>query len=232
MHLWLDVAATGGMEVDMRTAIAERLARRLTPKEHRFVLAYVQYGEVGRAARAAGYGAAAEAELDRLLGDPDVQAEVVRPFEMASEELGADRTRLIRVLLGVVGAGMSQFIRIDENGQAYVDLTDALPEQLDAVQDLRVEERVMPDGTVARRTTIKLYDRLKAVELLAKLVGAFAPEKLSVTTAPSAEALSSMSPEDAAKAYRAMLEASGPIEPTSPKSPPLAASRPPGTGQA
>ena len=191
----------------MRTTIAERLARRLTPKEHRFVLAYVQHGEVGRAARAAGYGATATADLDRLLSDPDVQAEVIRQFELASSEVAADRSRLIRALLDVAGAGMSQFLRIDESGQGYVDLSETLPEQLDAIQDLRVDERVTPDGTVLRRTTIKLYDRLKAIELLAKMIGAFAPDKLAVVAAPSADALADLSPEDAARAYKAMLEA-------------------------
>ena len=85
--------------------------------------------------------------------------------------------RVIEELAKIGFASMRNFIRIDEDGQPQIDLSDTDDDNLDALSEVQTETvlELLGGGTTQsiRKTKIKLHDKLGALRLLAEHTGVF-----------------------------------------------------------
>lgn len=186
--------------------ITEDGARRLTPREYRFVLAFVACGDPVLAARRAGYPVKyVDDLLADLMSSPTVQSEILRQFDLAESVALIDRDGIVKALSLLAVTGASQFLEVQDDGTATINLAEMLPEQLDCIQEVTVDESVSPVGEVRRRVKVKMYDRIRALELLARIIGAIAPNNVHLTVQPKTPVAAPIAPEDAERAYMDML---------------------------
>lgn len=157
----------------------------LSPKDARFVEEYLIDLNAARAARAAGFSettarakAFAWAQPDGP--KPDVYKAILARMNKRAEKTEITADRVIQELAKVGFASMRQFIRVDEDGQPQIDLTDAPEDALDALAEVSTETVLEHEGsgdartaTHVRKTKIKLHDKLKALMALGEHTGAF-----------------------------------------------------------
>lgn len=130
-------------------------------------------GNATRAAEMAGYAAENRLSLfataSRLLSFVTVQRAIAR--KLAAENMGPEGTRA--GIAELADANMANFIRIGPDGEPFMDWTQAAA--AGAIGQVREwTEDGFQDGSgkpVIVKRKIKLYDRLKALELQAKLNG-------------------------------------------------------------
>ena len=181
----------------------------------RLVTGYLQTGSAERAAAIAGfYGNQAVKAADHLLYNPDMQAEVARRMAAYEVEDHEVRGRIIATLKAIAFTGLSELTVVDENGLATINLLDATPEQLDIVQELQCEEVATgrgEDRQVIIKSKIKLYDKLKAIELLNKMLGFNEPERVEIAGAGGGPVrladIAAVDPSEAARTYAEIMRA-------------------------
>jgi phage terminase small subunit len=186
--------------------------KRLKPQQMRFVDEYMRDSNATRAAAAAGYGAThADVAGTRLINNPDVLDEIERRRAVAAGYATRSQADLVRRLETIAFSDFGRFIRVNDDGLAALDLTDATPDELAIIAECSAEEVSQGRGLDAInivKTKIKLLDPLRAAEMLAKLHGWNAPEKHEHSGPGGAsipiEDLGRVSPADAMRAYLAL----------------------------
>jgi phage terminase small subunit len=131
-----------------------------------------------RAAIAAGYsenGAASQAS--RLLTKVKVQRIVSNLQSKRASRLDITAERLDEEAYNIAFANMGDFVGVDEHGKPIgLDLSKLSPSKWAAVQEIR-EDTTGGSGDGERkqilRTTLKLGDKLKALEMLNRIKGRF-----------------------------------------------------------
>lgn len=151
----------------------------------RFIDEYMKDLDPERAALAAGYAkSTAHTKAYMWVSNgktkPEVFAEIERRKAKLAKKAEISAERVIEELAKVGFASMRQFVRIDEDGQPQIDLTDTPDDALDALSEVSTETVLEHEGsgdartaTHVRKTKIKLHDKLKALMALGEHVGAF-----------------------------------------------------------
>lgn len=67
----------------------------------------------------------------------------------------------------VAGVNMADFVTIDDDGQPHIDLSGVRRRQFAAVNT--VEGPIVEEGHVMKAPKIRMHDKLKAVDMLAKM---------------------------------------------------------------
>lgn len=139
-------------------------------KHKKFVNEFLKTGMQAESARAAGYspnGAGAQAK--RILKRPEIQEELGQ--RLRNQNITTDR--ILAELGAIAFSNMSDYLSPTEDGQAIVNLKDLTLEEWAAVAEYTVDETGGGAGDGVReavsRIRFKLHDKLKAVELLAKI---------------------------------------------------------------
>jgi phage terminase small subunit len=151
---------------------------KLTPKQDLFIGEYLISFNAADAYRKAGYSHnRANEEACRMLARPNVQREVQRRYTAIKEGQGVTQARVVAEMAKVAFASMRNFVRIDEEGQPQIDLTDTPDDDLDALSEVSTETVIERDGVnEIRKTKIKLHDKLAALEKLARYTGVYDKE--------------------------------------------------------
>ena len=149
------------------------------PKHELFAQEVAKGVSIGEAYESAGYSAknieTARACGSRLLTDANIQARVAE-----LQLRGATRTEItiaqcVQELARIGFANMSDYIKTQEDGSAYVDLANLTREQAAAIQEITTEEYKDgrgEDGRDIKRVKIKLADkRAPLVDILRHLGG-------------------------------------------------------------
>jgi len=94
-------------------------------------------------------------------------------------------SRVLEELANIGFANMADYVRVQEDGTAYVDLSKIDRKQMAAIAEVIVEE--VPEGKgdnvrMIRKTRFKLHDKRAALQDLGKHLGIF-KEKIEVTGA-------------------------------------------------
>jgi len=146
-----------------------------------FAQNYVIDHNATRSAKAAGYSAkTAGVQGSKLLKIPRVQRFIVEFETRLANRTDHSQDRLLRELERMINANMDDFTRPDENGDLTIDMRNATRDQLTAVQEFSVDQTGgTGDGErkVVLRRKIKMTDRLKAIELMAKILGYIVDKK-------------------------------------------------------
>lgn len=149
----------------------------LTAKQARFVDEYLIDLNATKAAIRAGYSkkTARQAGFENLT-KPDIAAAIAEAQTKRSERTGITQDKVLEGLARLGFANMLDYITVQEDGTAYVDLSRLTREQAAALSEVIVEEYTEGGGKDARnvrRTRIKLADKKGPLVELGKHLGMF-----------------------------------------------------------
>lgn len=179
-------------------------------RERRFALAYFEVTlELGRETGAAplAYRRAfpdsqlnesqAASAAHRLLSNKQVRALVNDLRVNQVHKTGIAPEHNVRALEKIAHTSMVDFMRINQDGTASLDLRGASFEQLASISELTTTETETSseDGpvTIKRKTTIKLYNKLQALDMLNRIHGLYVdPATIQLSAAELGRLIESM----------------------------------------
>ena len=125
-----------------------------------------------RAAIAAGYSAtSAHTTAHRLLKNADVRALIEKLESERLERLDITADRILQETAKLAFANMDDFVVRQDDGSAYVDLSEVKRNHMAAVVEITVDEYTEGRGEEkrnVRRTRFKLADKRAALEMLGR----------------------------------------------------------------
>jgi phage terminase small subunit len=170
---------------------ATRIAKGLTVRQERFVEHYLVLGKGAEAARRAGYSPrSAPAIADKLLNTPRVAAAIATANAERAKALAIDAKRVLEEFACIAFADLRAILDWDETG-----LRVKPQEAIDRIALAAIAEISERPGGRGKLLKVKLFDKLKALELLAKHLGLFArgprgePQSLAIDGKDPREAL-------------------------------------------
>lgn len=160
------------------------MAGKLTPKQQAFVREYLVDLNASAAARRAGYSAkTADRTGHENLKKPEIAAAIAEAQQARSRRTQVTADQVVEELAKVGFSNLLDYFRITTNGEPYVDLSAVTRDQAAVLAELQVDDYIEGRGDDARevrRVKIKLHDKLKALEQLARHLGV--AEKLDITS--------------------------------------------------
>lgn len=155
----------------------------LNPKQQRFCQEYIIDLNATQAAIRAEYsGKTAYSQGQRLLKDAEIQAEIQKSLNERSIRTEITQDMVIAELAKLSFHNMKDYIEVQPDGYAYIDLSALTREQAAAITEITVDEYTEGKGDNARnikKVKIKLTDKKGPLELLGKHLGLFG-DKLDV----------------------------------------------------
>lgn len=147
----------------------------LTPQQMRFCEIYVQCGNAAKAYRDAGYKAAdaevARANASRLIAKDNISLYIKQLQAKTTEKHEVSRDRIIGELVKVAFADMSEVVEIDDKGKPVIKKNA----NLDALDSISSSESYSDTG-YSKSFSVKKSDKIKAMEMLCKLLGLYDKE--------------------------------------------------------
>lgn len=153
-------------------------------RQERFAAEYVIDLNGTRAAIAAGYSEkTASVQSTGLLKNSKVRRIIDSLNTKRASKLEIKAERVLEELARLAYSNMQDYTRIDADGKAVLDLSKLTRDQFAAVQEIR-EDTTGGSGDGERkvvvRTTLKLSDKQKALDMLMRHLGQY-NDKLHVT---------------------------------------------------
>lgn len=149
----------------------------LPPKQRRFCEEYLVDLNGAAAARRAGYSASgARQEAERLLTKADVQAELQGLMAARSKRTEVTADTVVMELAKLGFSNMLDYVAIQDDGTAIVDLSNVDRDRGAAMQEVTVEtytEGRGDDAVPVKRVKFKLADKRGSLELLGRHLGLF-----------------------------------------------------------
>lgn len=143
---------------------------KLTKRQQRFVNEYLIDLNATQAAIRAGYSTkTADQQGSRLLGNVNVQTELQKRRKKIEEKLEITQESVINELIAIIRANGADYAKVVSTRKTgtrieFTPTDDLEPEKLRAISSIKKNQQGME---------IKLYDKLRAVELLGKFMGWF-----------------------------------------------------------
>ena len=157
----------------------------LTAKQEAFCFAYVETSDASAAYRSA-YDtsksklASIWVAASKLLASPEIAARVKEIYATRETRLHERYEMTIEQVKAEYGkialANMFDYVAVQENGTAYVDLSAVTREQAAAISEITVDEYVEgrgEDGRAVKKVKIKLHSKLGALDSVARVLGMF-----------------------------------------------------------
>ena len=145
---------------------------RKNSRHERFCREYIKDLNGTRAAIAAGYSAkTAEAAASRLLRNVKVQALLAKLTKKHADKLDLSAEKVLAEFSSMGFSNMLDYMKVTEEGDAYVDLSNLTQEHAAAIHEVTVDEYVEGKGKHARkvkRTKLKLVDKIRSLDLLGR----------------------------------------------------------------
>jgi phage terminase small subunit len=97
-------------------------------------------------------------------------------MQARSRRIGISADRVVLVLEKLAFSNISDFIEVHANGSVDIDLLRATPDRAAAIHDVVVRRSAQGSGNEGgsvKLTRIKLCDKVKALDLLARHLGMF-----------------------------------------------------------
>lgn len=174
--------------------------RKLNPREENFVLEYCLDWDHRRAALAAGYPSANHGI--RLLKLRRIWELVEYEREARRERLRVDADRITEEFAKVGYANARDYVPAEGE---YLNIKRLNSDQTAAIEDINVEDITNPrTGALHRRTKIKLYDKIGALNSLAKSIGMLAERHIMEGTIE--HLITQMTPEERLARIRQLRE--------------------------
>lgn len=164
---------------------------RITPKMERFCREYNIDFNGAAAARRAGYKqSSCYAIATENLQKPAIQARIMELREESAKKYNITKESLMQILRDIAGAKLDDIM--DDQGQVLPP--DQWPEHMKrAVSGMEVDEIYTGSGearvAIGVKRKVRLSEKTKAIELLNKMLGFNAPERVAPVDANTGEAL-------------------------------------------
>ena len=154
---------------------------KLDAREKRFVAEYLVSLDPQEAAIAAGYAVTTAHSKSYgwvcVSGDkPHVYEAVQKAMEKRSEKTMVTAEQVLEELAKIGFANTSDYIKITDGGDPYIDLSELTREQAAAISEIIVDDYVEGRGDNARdvkKIRIKFHDKRAALESMGKHLGMF-----------------------------------------------------------
>ncbi len=165
-------------------------------REERFAREYVIDLNGEQAAIRAGLAPkSARVEASKLLTKPNVQALIVELTKTKADKLDLTAERVLRELMLMGFSNMQDYVSVQKDGFAYVDLSKLTREQAAAIQEITTDSYVsegedddgQEEGRVITKVKFKLADKRGSLELLGKYLKLFTDR--TEVTGPGGEKL-------------------------------------------
>ena len=147
----------------------------LTPKQERFIEEYLIDLNATDAARRAGYSPkTAEVIGYENLRKPQIAAAIAERQAKLAEKTEITQERIVTELAKLGFANMMDYIRLNGDGTAYIDLSKMTRDQAAAIGELTIDEytdKMTDEGVPVKKIKFKLADKRGALVDLAKILG-------------------------------------------------------------
>jgi phage terminase small subunit len=158
----------------------------LTDKQIRFCEEYLANGNnATQAAISAGYSEdTARSIASENLTKPDIKEYVNERQQQIAASLGINRDRVLREYARVAFSDIRKFYTVDGALKSIHDLDEDSAASLAGVETY--EEKIAGDDgesiSIGQTKKIKTYDKIKALDSIAKVLGYNSPDKIQQTT--------------------------------------------------
>ncbi len=158
----------------------------LTVKQQRFCEEYVIDWNASRAARAVGYPEhEAGYQGHALLKNPKIISQIEKIKDKLSELSNVTALRNIIELRKIAYGNAAQFYTDWDEMRPWKELSDDEKAAISEIKTETTTRKVGKDGTITiRNQQVKLQDKIKAIEVLNKMLGFNAAEKLEHKMSP------------------------------------------------
>lgn len=133
----------------------------------------------------AGYGKwTAERDCRRIFKRPRVAAEIDKRKKRMAEKNEVTEDWIVGKLKQIADAELGDIIAVDPDGNVRIDYTKLSPGLRSALQAMDISEYTEGRGaerSPVRNIKIRLHDKLKALEMLSRILGLF-KDKVEVTS--------------------------------------------------
>lgn len=187
---------------------------QLRPTERAFVDEYVLVLDPKLAAKRLSVpqiGAGRQTSLARTyLTNPLVQAAIAEAMQARRERYAPTIERITQELSKIAFASLSDYMKIGVDGEPYYDFSGVSAEAMAAIAEITVEDFTQGRGEDARdvrRVKVKPHDKLRALEMLGKMLGAMPSDQSFNVTINNNSVNVSMTAQEAADAYAKTLDA-------------------------
>lgn len=176
----------------IKTEYARCKITALNKRQARFVDEYLIDLNATQAAIRAGYSEkTAHSQGPRLLEYVDIAKEIFKAQKDRSELTGINAAWVLKRAALLADFNISKFIKVEANGDAVYDFSQASDDDWYCISEYTVDEikRGQGDGTCSvDRVRLKMFDKLRALELVGKHVNVQAfKEKIEHTGALNIE---------------------------------------------
>lgn len=152
--------------LDGKSRMAGTAKKKLSPKQERFVEEYLIDFNATRAAKAAGYSEkTAYSQGFEQLKKPEIQAKIADARARMSKRTEITQDKVLNELAKVGFANIWHFLKVNDSGEYVADLSGATEEQVAAISWASF------DGP--GRVTIRMHDKLAALDKIAKHLGMY-----------------------------------------------------------
>lgn len=144
----------------------------LNLKQEKFCRFYVKYGEARKAAIEAGYSPkSAHVQASYLINNQKCIKFISKLKAELVESINVSQAELLTELKGLAFSDLGDFIDWDANGITYKskkDIPNHLRRQIESIEEIRTEKGVGQYKVRETRLKIKLYNKLKALDMIAR----------------------------------------------------------------
>ena len=155
------------------------------PKHLRLVNAYIKHGSRQQALLDVGYSESYAATHGLKIFDrADVRTEIEKRQERMRERSKVTEDWIIERLIDIADANVGDLIELDDKGKPFVNYSRISPALRRAIMVVDVDEEMSGRGENAspvKKIKIRTSDKLKALDMLAKVLGIYAAEKMEVS---------------------------------------------------
>ena len=154
--------------------IIELQGQGLTPRQENFVSEYLRDLNGTRAAIRAGYSPKTAAQAaSRLLRNVNISAAVRREKDLRARRLQISADIVVQRLTQIARTNIYDFLDFQPDGTFRLDFLKASPEQTAGVARVTVTKRLRGGKIISKVESLRLADRVRALELLGRHLGLF-----------------------------------------------------------
>jgi phage terminase small subunit len=159
----------------------------LKPQWKKFADQYLLTGSCEKSAISAGFARkGARTQGARLLRQATVAEYIAAQQAKLTAKTESMQDRILAELERIAFANLDDFVTIDDDGEAHVDLSKATREQMAALNKLETKTRKIytPKGehiATEHHTKIGKDDKLRGLQLLGQTLGMFKSDEVKVT---------------------------------------------------
>jgi phage terminase small subunit len=153
----------------------------LNARQQRFVDEYLIDLNATQAAIRAGYSKDTAAVIGaENLRKPNIAAIIAERQSKIAQKSEITQERVLNEYAKLGFLNMQDYIKVQSDGSAYIDLSRLTREQAAAIQEITVDEYTEGRGEDTRdvkRVKVKLYDKKGALDSICKMLGYNEPDK-------------------------------------------------------